>query len=154
MSTSAQFGVANGFTSLSGMDGSTTMLCILNPKHYNSEAHFIDVSWLSKYPQEAEMVMGRIYGTAIFSPKDFYCKCELLTECSHAKGRYRNGAKRITIDPSKPEILNEKRRTYFMTTFEKRVVVRFKKRLEKHKSLFFSFFIFCSCVYWNVCVFL
>ena len=94
VSTSGHFGIANSF-------GHNTMFVIINPKYVNDKGQtiYVDATWISKIPEEKEVIMGLIDSTAIFSPKQFYCKCDHLSRCFHAKYRVHHSRKIITIDP-------------------------------------------------------
>ena len=135
MSTSALFGVANAFAN--SQNDSKTLLCIANPQHIigsHQETTFVDVSWLSHYPQEQEVIMGMIFGTAIFNPKQLHCNCGMILGCSHALERLQNNSKQVEIIPKQEKYLDDERRKNYLILFDGLITI-LENKLQNHKGL-------------------
>ena len=79
-STSAFYGVANKFAD-NGTDRTDpkTIFIIQNPQKPGSPiSQFVDVSWISPYSSEREVIMNNITGFALICPRQF-----LVNDCKH-----------------------------------------------------------------------
>ena len=97
----------------------------------------VDVSWISPYPDEQEIIMD-IRGTAIIEPTQLLsqqdCKCSQQLTCPHSIERYLENSKVVLVDLLYPNWFVPEETIMFLSILKKGLL-NFSKQLQNHKSV-------------------